>query len=278
MSDSHIVGLLRSHLRKALRQARVDKHRIFLDLYAGEGGVACCISKLGFASCTFEIDLGNQFDLTRRVVHNLIVGWISSGVVSGLYLATQCSSWSRARRGPPGSNWCLIRNNQFIYGVPDLNISNQQKVDTGNTQMKNSAHLIRMCVVSGTPVMLENPVTSLMWSAPPVCALLRLKCCQSTTFDMCGFGTRWKKGTRIAAWNCVSLDSLSRKCSGRKGICSFSHKPHIVLSGSCAGSSKLWTSVAQAYPTRLCQSVARILVESARMNRYRLVIKAASGQ
>ena len=70
MSDTHVVGLLRNHLRKALRNARIDKHSIFLDLYASKGGVSYCIEKLGFASCTFEIDLGNHFDLTRRLVHN----------------------------------------------------------------------------------------------------------------------------------------------------------------------------------------------------------------
>ena len=123
---------------------------------------------------------------------------------------------------------------------------------------------------SHTPCMLENSAQSLMWSAPPICRVLGASSCQSTLLDQCQYGTRWHKRTHIAAWNCTDISSLSKLCIGKKGICSSTLRPHIVLSGKVAGSNKLWTSVAQEYPTSLCRDLAACLVDSVKANRYML--------
>ena len=80
---------------------------------------------------------------------------------------------------------------------------------------------------------------------------------------MCAFGTRWRKATRLLAWN-VSLDSLSnRMCHGRKGICQFTGKPHIVLSGADPVSKRNWTSLAGKYPEPMGRTVATALALAA---------------
>eukprot|EP00972_Heterocapsa_arctica_P017211 2543964-Heterocapsa_arctica.AAC.1 len=71
--------------------------------------------------------------------------------------------------------------------------------------------------------------------------------------DMCAYGARWSKHTRVAGWN-ISLDapSVARTCSRHKGICSFSHKPLFVLEGPEN------ILLAQVYPWRLSYTLADI--------------------
>ena len=112
--------MLRTDMRLALKRARRDRYRVFLDLYAGSAGISHFIERTSHGCIVFEISLGNQYDLTRTCVHKLILGWITSGVVCGVFLATQCSSWSLARHGPPNSNWCTLRSKEYILGIPNL--------------------------------------------------------------------------------------------------------------------------------------------------------------
>jgi len=139
--------------------------------------------------------------------------------------------------------------------------------------MFNTAQIIRTCISLGIPCMFENPSTSLMWKAPPVHRASLSMFCHDFVFDQCQFGTRWRKRTRILAWHCCSCDSLERKCSGHKGICSRSRKPHIVLSGSCKGSGKLWTAIAQEYPSKLCDVIAATLAASSNASRIKNRLK-----
>jgi hypothetical protein len=184
-----------------LKLASHDRSRVILDLYAGTGGVAKAVRRLGFACIEFDIKHGPHFDLTRRVAHDRILGWLKSGVVAAVFLATQCTSWSRARRGPTGSSWAAIRSSQHILGMPNLNADNTQKIKLGNLQMTLTASIIRTCIRLGTPCMLENPVSSMMWRAPPIAHVGLAKSCCSHNFDQCQFGARWRKRTKLLSWH-----------------------------------------------------------------------------
>lgn len=61
MSDAHVVG---AHVRRSVL-LDMTKRRVFLDLYAGESGVAVQLRKQGFGCMTLEIRNGGQYDLTR---------------------------------------------------------------------------------------------------------------------------------------------------------------------------------------------------------------------
>eukprot|EP00972_Heterocapsa_arctica_P014211 2091930-Heterocapsa_arctica.AAC.1 len=77
--------------------------------------------------------------------------------------------------------------------------------------------------------------------------------------DMCAFGARWRKHTRIVGWNISEgAPTVSRACSGHKGICSFIQKQHFVLEGPKN------TLLAQVYPWRLSYNIADILIASMR--------------
>ena len=176
-------------------------------------------------------------------------------------LATQCSSWSRARHGPIGSSWGPIRSKQHILGLPNLLPRDLVKVKLGNLQMYKTADIIRCCIKFGVPCMLENPINSMLFQAFPIAKLLKHKSCSSVTFDQCQFGTRWRKRTRLAMWNCSDCSSLDRRCSGSAISCSASGKLHILLQGSNPDGI-LWTKIAQEYPAKLNYCVAHTLTES----------------
>ena len=63
---------------------------------------------------------GDHHDVFRRAAENLIIGWLRSKVVQRVWLGTPCSSWSRARRGPPGSGWRTMRDSSNLMGLPNL--------------------------------------------------------------------------------------------------------------------------------------------------------------
>ena len=110
----------------------------------------------------FELGRGAQYDLTRKGVRRLLLGWVRAGVVRGAWLGTICKSWGRARRGPPGSSWGPVRSAKHIYGFPDLSASDRSKIVIGSATMRQSAEFIHACVHSHIPVILENPVASML--------------------------------------------------------------------------------------------------------------------
>jgi len=263
MTDKEAVKRLKHLLRHHLQAARRSPCQIFLELYAGKGGVTSKIRAHGHAAMNFEIDDGDEFDLLRPAVRKLLLGWVTSGVVRGAWLGTTCSSWSRARRGPPHTSWCTIRSNEFISGLPNLRPRDQQKVELGNRTMRQSAEFIRKCIQHHVPVMLENPATSMAWSFPPIARLLRHTSCFVINFDQCAYGAPWRKATRVASWHCGTHPELAVKCSGRRGICSFTDKHHIVLTGASKCAKVLWTSLAQGYPSHMSSAFANVLTSAA---------------
>ena len=175
-------------------------------------------------------------------------------------------------QGPPGSSWCKIRSAQYIYGIPGLSEKDRHKIKLGNLQARNTAKVIKTCLAHYTPCILENPRTSMLWQAPCISRLSQSLLAQVHCFDMCQYGTRWLKPTKIISWHCGHSLDLSRLCKGRKGICSRTHKHHIVLSGSSNQSGKLWTSIAQEYPSALASALANKLINASYAGRDNLFI------
>ena len=256
-----LIAKLKRHFNHALRNAKKRNKVLFLDLYSGTGGVGHRLRKRGYGCLSFDLSLGPEFNLVIPAIHSLIKSWIVSGCIAGVMIATQCSSWSRARHGPTNSSWGPIRSNQYIMGIPNLSDRDAQKISNGNIQMYKTADIIKCCVRFGIPVILENPATSMLFLAPPIRRLMSLSCNHSVVLDQCAYGARWRKRTRFACWNVNIPDDFRQVCSGHGGICSHSNKYHIILSGR-SPSGVLWTRLAQEYPSRLYHRLAVILSES----------------
>jgi len=108
----------------------------------------------------------------------------------------------------------------------------------------------------GLPVVIENPRLSRLWLHPKLIRSRKKFAGEFLVFDQCGFGARWRKSTGLLAWHFPELASYSRRCSGCKGACSFTGRPHVQLHGKDP-SGKWRTAGSQEYPKELCEQVAK---------------------
>lgn len=214
------------------------------------------VHALGQAALALDIRTAPHHDLSDARVLRRVEGWMASGCVASLWLGTPCNSWSRARRGPPESNWPPLRSNASVMGRANLRAADRAKVAAGNRVMRITAPLIRRAISLGIPVYLENPQDSSLWRAPANSRLLDHSGCHMLAFDLCQVGARWRKRTRVATWWSQHSADLSGLGSGHGGLCFRTCKPHITLAGREPHSKLLWTRIAQSYARRLCSSTA----------------------
>ena len=226
---------------------------MILEIFSGSGRWSSALRRRArrHGCGVFEWDLrwhpGN--DLTQRRCQQLIRGWINNGLISAIWLGTPCSSWSRARDRPGGPR--QLRSDTCIMGFNDLTGADLNKVKVGNTLMQFTASILQLCRALNIPAAVENPHTSRLWLAPPMRRLGPHM--TETVTDFCQDGTPWRKRTRF--WHIgVSLQPACSLCSGKRGICSRTNKPHEQLCGMKGDLFK--TAIAEPYPPRLCTGLA----------------------
>ena len=117
--------------------------------------------------------------------------------------------------------------------------------------------IIKHCIVHGVAVVLENPANSLFFHVPRLEQLMP-KASSNIVFDHCQYDSEFKKSSRLVSWN-LNIDCLALRCSNKNGLCSFSNKPHSVLSGKDQNMFK--TAAAAAYPRNLTDSLAALLLQ-----------------
>ncbi len=265
------ADLLKAQFRKVMSKFNGSCRRVFLDIFSGVGGVHTYLTKKGYPVIAIDICIDSRFDVCNRGVRLVLEGWIKSGCILGVWLGTPCTTWSRARHGPVGSSWGPIRSNDFIYGIPGVSFHDQQKLKVGNQTMRFTARIISLCIKFFVPCILENPIHSLLWFAPPVSRCAVSGVCRSFVCDFCQYGAKWRKRTKLLTWHCQEFPSLQHTCAGRGGKCSASHKYHIILKGQDPVTKQLWTHLAQPYPWRFAVEGAKLLVESAdHMHNFKL--------
>lgn len=187
------------------------------------------------------------------------MGWIRSGMVWGLWLGTPCSSFSRARRAPAGSRMPQpLRSSDAPRGLPELAERDAAVVADGNLLAARSAALTRAAYEQQVPGGEENPHSSFLWLLPSWRAQERLENASDHIFDQCAFGRPFRARTRLRLWHCHPGRALHEKqCRGR-GICSFSHKPHLQLTG--VDKKAFRTATKAEYPPGLAAALADTFV------------------
>jgi hypothetical protein len=109
---------------------------------------------------------------------------------------------------------------------------------------------------------IENPYTSRIWLTDPINKLVQHGA-QFVRVDFCAYNVYnmpWKKSTHLLASQFHSILNLRAVCNSHQGICQYSCKRHIILSGR--DHTGLWmTRRAQPYPFGLCHANANCLVE-----------------
>ena len=119
-----------------------------------------------------------------------------------------------------------------------------------------TVEVYRECCRCGVGVSIENPLSSKIWEFFLVRELLSLPNSRFVAFDMCMYGSEYRKPTGILT-NVEQLESLARRCTH-----AFRHTP---ASGSVRvrdGRGHRWiarTTQAGAYPPQLCSKWAGLL-------------------
>ena len=251
---AEVVATLHHLLKHLLNKS--GKSQIFIEICSGLGRVAQVIrSSSGFPCLCVDIKFGKCMDVCNAHVVNVILGWISSKIVRGIFIAPPCSTWSSAR-------WKPWRSWDHIYGLPDLTSEQRSAVHMGNLTLASCRRIIRSCLYFGVPIAMENPATSQMWQEPVLNRLIHHRLAKHVVFDQCCFGTKWRKRTRVVGWHVGSPLGLRRLCSGSCGLC-WTGKPHVILQGRPAGSAVPWTKLAESYPKQLAGVFARWLFSAA---------------
>ena len=250
MNASRVKRALGKLLSAALTiSAKRGIKRVALELFSGSGRIGHTLCRHGIGCICIDIKFGPTHDLIHPLVQSVITGWISGGVICCVWIGLPCNSWSRARHDLDGGG---PRNAQYIWGKPHLSPADKLRVSLGNATLKYTCKLIRICKKLGVPICVENPHTSMAWTAPPLTALLRTA--QVSVTDYCQYNMPWRKRTRVACWNLACENIPDKRCCGRSGVCSRSKQPHIQLTGVHPQLHLPWTKVAEPYPWPWCRS------------------------
>ena len=240
------------------------RRRRFLEIFAGAGILSAAFRARGWTTIEWDIKQGKHFDLcSTKPLRQCLA---EARRAQWVHLATPCSSFSTARRGHPGSPGGPLRSRAHPLGLPGLAPGDAAKVAVGNLLARRTAQVIRFCRKRGIPVSLENPTSSRLWIHPAVRRLLPTAVVSRA--DFCQFGTSWRKQTTFVSWGSAALVSFGAVCSGPRGLCSRTQKPHTVLSGN-APSGRPWTQVAEPYPRRLCASFAQAVDKAQDIKQFR---------
>ena len=201
-------------MRQALATSK--KSQLYVELFFGTGVLSRKLEACsGYAVLSFDLAADASFDLSRPVVQQVILGWIASRVVRGVWCGFPCTTWSTAR-------WPPLRSAARLRGLPEKVLSpiDAQKVRTGNATIDAAKRVARACAHYIVPCILENPHSSLAWQEAGMAQIRRLACAQEVVVDYCQYGSPWRKRTRLLCLHIASTPSMCRRCAGKQGICS----------------------------------------------------------
>ncbi|CAK0867123.1 unnamed protein product, partial [Prorocentrum cordatum] len=217
---------LKRRLRRALRAQRT--RRVVLELFADSSHLTEAVRRRGLPALDLDLWRGPAEDHLSREFRAVVKGWLACRVAGAVWLGTPCTTWTQALRQP-------LRTRTRPMGRADLLPREAAKVRMGNRTFHLSCDVIELCLELRIPVFVENPAGSLIWQARRLQRLLQHPSCQLLTFDGCQYDAPWRKRTSVAAWNAVDLSRLQRRCAGRRGMCSRSNRPHVILTGHAGG-------------------------------------------
>ena len=232
------------------------RHRYFLDLFSGAGGVSRRWRGLGFRAFEFELEHGPESDLTNPAILRKVLSCIKAGETLGGMLAPPCFSFSVAK-----DRAGVTRTSQAPWGVDSLPTAERQRLAVGNACARSAIRVIRELDRLHLPWCLENPESSKLWFLPALQRLLRMSHVHAVTIDFCQYGSPWRKRTKLVFGNLDRQDTLRlchRRCAGPPGWCSRTGRRHARLSGR-APDGRPRTAVAQPYPPQLCADLSFVL-------------------
>lgn len=211
-----------------------------LDLYAGVGGVGRALIAGGCPwVLSFEILRGSDENLLDAGLQRSLLLLISLKAFDLVGSAIVCRSFSIAVTPP-------VRSPQFPRGVPWMSRNMKEKVREGNQMADFQSLLHEDCEIYDVFYWTENPDGSHLWRQRKFKKYKEPTSRHIGRFDMCRFGTSWRKRTRVAS-NIPGI-LMFCKCGAQRS--------HTPLRGQHPTLKRPWTSVAQAYPRGFAKFIA----------------------
>ena len=210
----------------------------FLELFAGTGNLSHAVKSLGLRVYPpFELAKDAMYNLLNKGTQDFVLAMISAGLVWWVHLGTPCCVWSRAR-----------------HNIKDFKKA-RRKEQQGVATALFTYRVVKECLRKGVRFSIENPSSSRLWQFGPILELARSKQVRFVTWDMCQYGTSYRKRTTILT-NEPHFQMLERQCTRDHVHEHLKGTVRAKIGGKWASVNK--TSLAGAYPKSLCTSWAQI--------------------
>ena len=226
----------------------------WLDLFSGTRGLGKCLAAVTpcWILC-LDLQHGADEDLRSERLQDLLDWLLLQGAFYGFSAGPACGSFSSAT----GFSY---RSKDYPRGLPGLPIAKREKVEADNELLSFLLRLVETAETAGLIFLIENPRNSWLWKQEAWSGLLSEPGCPDFLCDMCAFGTRWKKATRVRT-NC--------SLRGQRLLCKCS-VPHQVLRGRDKRSGVTWTKLAESYPRKFSMLLAHSIAgDIGRLGEYR---------
>ena len=238
---------------------------IVVEIFCGSARLTASLKEIGIKEA-FGVDhrtdkagaTAKRLDLTVKADQLILLQWIKSPLVVGVFLAPPCGTCSLARNiklrdsaGRIMHGPVPLRSEAFPEGLPGLGHKDRARVSAANKLYDFLATVVDMAHNLGLLVVVENPRSSLFWltrfwkqiKAPMM----------YSAHQACAYGGERPKWT-VLAWNHSAFSSISRCCPGVSP--SHKHKPWGLVHSESG--THFSTSEETAYPIGLAQTIARV--------------------
>lgn len=232
----------------------VPRKPVFLSLFGGAGHCAAAACRMGLNALVVDLLGSVANDMVQRNAQVEVERFLLAFPVRGVGLDLCCTSWSRARRGPPGSNFPrqLRDDSAHLYiGMPGLAVDDKSLVDAENAMLEFSIRIIRICLKLGIRGYLENPRTSRLWLTGELRALIAEGAAFTAHACFCCYGASWMKPTTFLIWGVPAASIHFRVCYRKYCRRTGCRHQRITIDNSAA---------AQEYPVPLAEDLMRQLM------------------
>ena len=237
---------------------------VIIEVFCGSARVTASLRAIGMTSA-FGVDhdtskavaAAKVLDLSTKHGQDVLLTWLQSPMVVGLFIAPPCGTCSLARciqlrdsHGRPIPGPRPLRTKEFPEGLPDLKDIERRRVSQANRLYSFVQQLVTAAHERGLIVVVENPRSSLFWSTS---FWKGIKVPMAyTTHQACAYGGCRPKFTTLAH-NCREFAAINKLCPGESPF--HVHKPWGIV--HTAAGTHFSTSEETAYPLGLAAAIAR---------------------
>jgi hypothetical protein len=180
-------------------------YRQAIELFSGCAGFSKALSEVGVSCQVWDIIDSPHCDILVTRNRKRLEAELRAGSILLLFAGLPCQSWSIARKhdgvGPPP----LRDDHRFLWGLPNFNKADQDKVVLGNHLWLVTFRLICLAASLGLPCVIENPKSSRVWMTKQTGYLMRRFGARFVEAHYCQYQKPWKKPTFFLCINMTQL-------------------------------------------------------------------------